>query len=304
MRTMTATLCFSMFALGVATPGWSQERVGVVTAAIGPVTAARTWTAPEPLKFKDAVFRHDRVTTGDDAIARILLGGKVVVTARERSIDLTSGRIAVAVDKTRKKPNDRVDVRAPNVIAGVRGTVLVVEAQGTTSTVTVLRGLVDVIRRDPQTGAPVGMVTSVAARQTVSVRNNVLPSRPDAVTRARAEQLSQEFTPPIKPVAATTTMPVQAELGRAAALADQLLGSSGALATGSATTRAVAVSMSISMTAGPTTTLSSTTSMLTLTSSMLTTPTLRVGGTLITTTDLLRTTTNTVTKDVLSPLLK
>jgi hypothetical protein len=68
---------------------------------------------------------RDRVTTGEAAITRILLGGKVIVTARERStltitevpglstIHLSSGRIAVAVDKSRMTGGERVDIRTP-----------------------------------------------------------------------------------------------------------------------------------------------------------------------------------------------
>jgi hypothetical protein len=199
-------------ALCTATPGWAQEKVGVVTTVVGPVTVARASLPPEPLKFKDDVFLHDRVTTGEAAITRILLGGKVIVTARERStltitetpgrstIHLTSGRIAVAVEKARMKPDERVEIRTPNAVAGVRGTVLIVEAATDVSTVTVLRGLVHVTRLNSVTGVPVGRFTAVGARQTVTVRDNVLPARSKAIAPTRAQELSQEFTPPLKAV--------------------------------------------------------------------------------------------------------
>src|SRR5919108_2020627 len=197
------TLTFGLV-LSAVGPALAQEKIGVVTTVVGPVTVARASLPPERLKFKDAVFLHDRVTTGEDAITRILLGGKVIVTARERStltitevpglstIHLASGRIAVAVDKTRMKPGERVDVRTPNAIAGVRGTVLIVETQGNTSTVTVLRGLVDVVRLDPATGRAVGRVTPVGARQAVTVRDKVLPGRAEKISAERAQNLSQE----------------------------------------------------------------------------------------------------------------
>jgi hypothetical protein len=238
MRTFTTgTLCSLslMVSLSTAAPAWSQDRVGVVTTVVGPVTVARASAAPAPLKFKDDIFLRDRVTTGDDAITRILLGGKVIVTARERStltitevpglstIDLMSGRIAVAVDKTRMKPGERVDVRTPNAIAGVRGTVLIVETLGNTSTVTVLRGLVDVVRLDHATGRAIGPVTPVGAQQAVSVRNNVLPPRPQAITPVRAQDLSRQFTPPMRPVATSAVMPVNDEVARASRLLDTML---------------------------------------------------------------------------------
>ena len=220
------TLSVVSVTASVAAPAWSQEKVGVVTTVVGPVSVARTSMPPGPLKFKDDVFVDDRVTTGDAAMTRILLGGKVIVTARERStltitevpglatIDLGTGRIAVAVDKSRMKPGERVDVRTPHAVAGVRGTVLIVESLASTSTVTVLRGLVDVVRLDV-TGRPVGAITPVSAQQTVSVQNNVLPARPQAITPSRSQELSSEFAPPLKPVASTQVMPVMDELARA-----------------------------------------------------------------------------------------
>src|SRR5687768_1176114 len=237
MRIVTRTLGPLSLALSVAitAPAWSQERVGVVTTVIGPVTVTRASLPGAPLKFKDDILLRDRVTTGDNAITRILLGGRVVVTARERStltitevpglstIDLTTGRIAVAVDKTRMKPGERVEILTPNAIAGVRGTVLIVEAELNVSTVTVLRGLVDVSRRDPRAQIGGGAVTPVAKHETVTVRNNVLPARAQTISPARAEALSQEFTPPMRQVSASVVMPVEEEVERAKALLSALL---------------------------------------------------------------------------------
>lgn len=225
-----STLTFALV-LAAAVPGWAQEKVGVVTTVVGPVTVARASLPPEPLKFKDHVFVRDRVTTGEDAFTRILLGGKVIITARERStltitetpdlstIHLTSGRIAVAVEKSLMKPGERVDIRTPNAVAGVRGTVLIVEAASNVSTVTVLRGLVHVTRLNPVTGDPVGAYTAVAARQAVTVRHNVLPARSTPIAPSRAEELSRDFTPPLQAVTSAAIVPDPAELERARALA-------------------------------------------------------------------------------------
>src|SRR5439155_27165357 len=98
--------------------GEAQEsRAGVVTTLEGRVTAARA-ALPEPvaLKFKDDVFLNDRIVTGDRSIARLLLGGKALVTVRERStltiteipgrstIELDSGKVAVAVARDKMQP--------------------------------------------------------------------------------------------------------------------------------------------------------------------------------------------------------
>ena len=98
------------------------------------------------------------------------------------------------------KPGERVDIRTPNAVAGVRGTVLIVDAAPSVSTVTVLRGLVHVTRLNSVTGDPVGVFTAVGARQTVTVRSDVLPARSKAITPSRARELAHEFTPPLRPV--------------------------------------------------------------------------------------------------------
>jgi hypothetical protein len=116
------------------------QKAGVVTTLEGNVTAARTTAAqPVALKFKDDVFVNDRVVTGDRSLARLLLGGKAVVTVRERSaltitevpgrstIDLDSGKVAVAVAKDKMRPGEQIEVKSPNAVAAVRGTVFVVE---------------------------------------------------------------------------------------------------------------------------------------------------------------------------------
>ena len=274
MKITTGTLGALSLALSVAltAPAWAEERVGIATTVIGPVTVARAALPTAPLKFKDDIFLRDRVTTGENAMTRILMGGKVVITARERStltitevpglstIDLASGRIAVAVDKTRMKAGDRVDVRTPNAIAGVRGTVLIVEAQQNSSSVTVLSGLVEVVRLDPATGRAVGPVTPVGPQQAVTVRNNVLPPRPEPITRQRSQQLSEQFTPPMRTVKSEAVLPVKAEVARATELMDQLLATQGTTVDGSRQSVASAVPSTLTLTA-PTTTVLSTTSL-------------------------------------------
>jgi hypothetical protein len=326
MRIVTRTLGSLSLALSVAitAPAWGQERVGVVTTVIGPVTVTRTSLPGAPLKFKDDILLRDRVTTGDNAMTRILMGGKVVVTARERStltitevpglstIDLTSGRIAVAVDKARMKPGERVDVRTPNAIAGVRGTVLIVEAQRNTSSVTVLSGLVDVVRLDPATGRAVGPVTAVGSQQAVTVRNNVLPPRAQTITPNRAQQLSEQFTPPMRTVNAVSLMPVADEVARANVLVEGLVADErrGTALPGGVqfgTDRVGSASPSSPVTTSPlstpTATVLSTTSIVPTTTTTLLSTTSIVPTTTTTTTNLVSSTTNllsTTTSTLLS----
>src|SRR5438105_5195529 len=118
----------------------APPQAGIVTTLEGNVTARRV-ALPDavPLKFKDAVFLQDTVTTGDKSLARMLLGGKAVVTVRERSvltitevpgrstIDLADGKFALAVAREKMRPGEEIQIRTPNAIAGVRGTVVISE---------------------------------------------------------------------------------------------------------------------------------------------------------------------------------
>jgi hypothetical protein len=124
----------------------AQTKAGVVTNLEGTATKASI-AQPQAvdLKFKDDVFQNDRIVTRERSIVRLLLGGKAVVTVRESSaltitevpgkstIELQTGKIAVAVAKDRMRPGESVEVKTPNAVAAVRGTTFVVEVEGTTA---------------------------------------------------------------------------------------------------------------------------------------------------------------------------
>src|SRR5438034_10421224 len=172
-------------------------KAGVVTNLEGNVTAARTTSAqPIALKFKDDVFVNDRVVTGDRSLARLLLGGKAVVTVRERSaltitevpgkatIDLSAGKIAVAVAKDKMRPGESIEIRAANAVAGIRGTVIVAEVSstaaqaggvgGVTGTFWVLRGQVEAFLSNQTTNAvPVGALQQFRG----GAVTNIVPSQ-------------------------------------------------------------------------------------------------------------------------------
>lgn len=186
------------------------QQAGVVTAAQGNVTVSRRALQPVPLKFKDPVFLQDRVTTGDQSVARLLLGGKAVVTVRERStlaitevpgrstIQLESGKIGLAVARDRMRPGEVIDIRTPNAVLAVRGTVVVVEVQRATAQASgqtpggvftiahVLRGLVEAFRLDPQ-GNPFGTPFVLNVMQTFSIFGSSLPN----ITQFTPAQIAQ-----------------------------------------------------------------------------------------------------------------
>jgi hypothetical protein len=188
-------------ALALGTQADAQERAGVVTTLEGQVTVTRaSLPAPAPLKFKDDVFVRDRIATGRDAVARILLGGRALVTVREHSVvtlsetpgrstvGVVAGRAAVAVARERMRPGDLVDVTTPNAVAGIRGTVVVAEVLGADrSVITVLKGVVEVQRL---AGGP---PTIVGALQRVMVDGRAPVAPPQRLTPDAARQLGQEF---------------------------------------------------------------------------------------------------------------
>lgn len=118
----------------------TASAVGIVTTLQGQATVAHAASAATlPLKFKDSIFERDRINTAENSIVKVLMGGRAVVTVRELSvltitedlgkttINLESGKIAVAVAKQRMKPGEKLEVHTPNAVAAVRGTVFVVE---------------------------------------------------------------------------------------------------------------------------------------------------------------------------------
>jgi len=189
--------------------GDTRRNVGVVTTLSGNATVARAaLPSPRPLRFKDDVFLRDRITTAERSIVRVLLGGKALVTVRELSaltitedtgrstIDLSSGKIAMGVLRQRMRPGEVIEIRTPNAIAAIRGTVLVVElipepggssgAPRYTTKVHVLHGLVEV--SDPKNpGAPPAQVGTLESwSRTGSDPSALVPLSPAAAEQVFA----------------------------------------------------------------------------------------------------------------------
>ncbi len=185
----------------------------MVTTVLGTATVARaSLSQPVPLKFKDDVFAQDRVSTGDDSVARILLGGRAIVTVRERSsltitevphvstIDVGVGRAAIAVAKERMKPGETIEIRTPNAVAGIRGTIVVVEVDRTTvpaaqgpaftTRFTVITG--EVLVRQLQGGQPFGGGVTLGANQQAQFTGHTPPAT-RSLSSSEARQLSNSF---------------------------------------------------------------------------------------------------------------
>jgi hypothetical protein len=196
-RACAVLLCALLLAPSVALA--QASKAGIVTTLEGNVTARRiALPAPVALKFKDDVFLQDTVTTGDRSLARMLLGGKAVVTVRERSvvtitevpgrstIDLDTGKFALAVAREKMKPGEEILIRTPNAVAGVRGTVVVTEVNrqgaqaggGNPAVLTsfyVLRGTIMAQQLDPNTRQPTGTPLQIGTLQAYSQAGNAAP---------------------------------------------------------------------------------------------------------------------------------
>jgi hypothetical protein len=138
-RSLAVIAALSMLTLS-PTLSTAQDRAGVVTTLTGQASVARPVVAqPQPLKFKDDVFARDRISTAEQSLVRVLLGGKALVTVRELStftvteeaqratIDLQQGKIGVAAARQLFRPGERVEIRTPNAVAAIRGTYLIAE---------------------------------------------------------------------------------------------------------------------------------------------------------------------------------
>jgi FecR-like protein len=180
-----AWLVLAMYLLPV--PVFAQTtKAGVVTTLEGNVTAVRAVVPqPVPLKFRDDVFLQDRVVTGDQSFARLLLGGKAVISIRERSavtitevpgrstVEIESGKIAFSLARDRMVPGEIINIKTPNAVAGVRGTVVVAQVtyrRGPSgvpqpiSDLWVIRGVVDATHIS-LAGVPLSPPVSLAARE-------------------------------------------------------------------------------------------------------------------------------------------
>ena len=239
MKTMTASRVVSVLALVVALPAAApaQERIGVATTVVGPVSITRVAASPTRLKFKDELRLNDRIATGDKALARMLLGASAIVTIREHSvvtitetpamsiIDVARGRVSVAVDKTQLRPDHVIEITTPHAVAATRGTILVAEVANGTSLFTVLRGIADVYQRDSQTRDTTGAATPVDVHETLRIEPGVGPARPQPISAERARKLADDFTAPVRALPPVDAM-VADEVTRATDVANRMARSS------------------------------------------------------------------------------
>jgi hypothetical protein len=234
MTTRAIWLLLPLLVIGTAlTLTASSEEMrsaGVVTGLQGTASVTRASLAqPRPLKFKDDVYLRDEIVTGDASMARLLLGGKALLTVRERSmvriteapglstIAVSRGRAHLNVNRDRMRPGETIEVVTPNATAAIRGTIIVAEVDSedsaTRSTITVLKGLIDVTQHDAA-GRGFGQAVSVGAlQQVITVGNRMSPVH--QISRQSADRLASDFKMGLRGAPAAPGM-VQTEVDRAA----------------------------------------------------------------------------------------
>jgi hypothetical protein len=183
VKTLVAILCGLIVALPESTPAGQggEPAPAIVALAVGGALS-------EPAPFRHQMVLTDRVKTGDRTFARLLLGGRVMVLAREHSslsltevpgaatIDIAAGRIALTVDRGNLHREDLVEVRTPHAVASVQDSTLIVEVAGTATSFRAMGGRIDVFRRDPATGRALEPPTPVSADRVVTVGPAPIPT--------------------------------------------------------------------------------------------------------------------------------
>ncbi|PYN93831.1 MAG: hypothetical protein DMD91_29295 [Candidatus Rokuibacteriota bacterium] len=199
---VVAVLVVAAHSVGAAA---QSSLAGVVTLLQGSVTATRTSTAePVELQLRDGVFSDERIATAANGFARILLGGKAIVTMQERSsvqiteelgtstLAMSEGRIAVAVARELTKTGELIEIKTPTALATSRGAVVIAEITKGVTTFTVVRGLVDATRVDALTNRPVGPRVMLRANQQVTIPATGL-LRPLAAKPGSVQRFDTEF---------------------------------------------------------------------------------------------------------------
>jgi hypothetical protein len=222
----------------------SEESAGVVTTVNGNATLTRAAKLAKPvsLRMRDEIFMRDRIATQQHSLVRVLLGGKALITVRELSVltvteeanrvtvDLQSGKVGVAVVKGRMRPGEVIEIRSPNAVAAVRGTVFVVDVDpipvgqsaAATTRIHLFQGALDVSARlDPAKPA-----VRLAQMQSLVVSGNALgtvrPLSRDAVAALTADLKPRQLQTTDAPNELTGQL-VAREQGRAIMLASTLL---------------------------------------------------------------------------------
>src|SRR5207247_2375465 len=111
-----------ILAVGPADASAQAQPVGAIAALVGQGTVIHAAAVGRaPAKIRDEIFVRDRIETAEQSVIRVLMGGRITVTIRERSIvtitdDPTRPHRARLGAATRRahRPDPPRDPRAPD----------------------------------------------------------------------------------------------------------------------------------------------------------------------------------------------
>ncbi|MBI2016134.1 MAG: hypothetical protein HYS77_11450, partial [Candidatus Rokubacteria bacterium] len=121
------------------------------------------------------------------------------------TVDIAIGKVALAVVKERMKPGETIDIRTPNAVAGIRGTVVITEVEQATAqagpvtggafttTFIVPRGVVHVSQIDPQTLRAFGPGVTLGALQTTRITGATDLRPAQTLTPEAVQRLSTDY---------------------------------------------------------------------------------------------------------------
>ena len=213
----------------------TSDAVGIVTTIDGRATVARpALPSPLALKFKDDVFGRDRISTQENSLVRVLLGGKAILTVRELSqvtiseepgravVTLPDGKVVLAVAKQRMRPGESIEIRTPNAVAAVRGSILAVGFDSSTGVTTAFCGAGACTVQQgtgPTVPLPIGQIsvngqqrtaTPTEANTLVNVQSTGREvTSPEQTTAALIQQQTNQATQVAQFVSTGTVTPLQ-----------------------------------------------------------------------------------------------
>ena len=140
-----------ILAVGPGDASAQAQPVGAIAALVGQGTVIHAAAVGRaPAKLRDEIFVRDRIETAEQSVIRVLMGGRITVTIRERSIvtitddpmrsrvDLQSGKLAFKVHEGGLRAGEVAEILTPNAVTAIRGSLVIAQVSGGDSDVTVL----------------------------------------------------------------------------------------------------------------------------------------------------------------------
>jgi hypothetical protein len=175
--------------------GPAQTRqVGVISTLVGNARLTRGGEQARSLAVKDPVYAGDRIATDEPTTLRVLVGRAALATLQGRSVltidgdatprtllTFTGGHLVYTVLRERMRPGETHQIRTPNAVVAVNGTIVAIDVQeaaesrAVATEVCVRRG---VVTAGALAGATIALQSGQCVTVTGDARGPIRPSRP------------------------------------------------------------------------------------------------------------------------------